>query len=227
MSMCSNECVLFDDRGSSVAVGSRDQVTRFLRHHVEDGMYAVEGADINMTYYPIGGVVYPCGGTRDGMRVPPRSREECVRAFDSATTRTPGTLMTNTDEQARRVSDLHEKGAVCVVVRATGGRGVRHPLRRPRSRRDDPHLPARRGRWPVERAAPGDRRRGDEAPRRVRRAVRGAGAAVSDALRLVATVCRFADLIVYSTQPQPPAGHKRQINRLGVRTSTAQRGGRS
>jgi hypothetical protein len=30
------ECKLMNERGAIVAMGSRDQMTRFLKHHVED-----------------------------------------------------------------------------------------------------------------------------------------------------------------------------------------------
>lgn len=36
-----SECALLNDKGKKVAVGSRNQVVRYLRHHVEDGMFAV------------------------------------------------------------------------------------------------------------------------------------------------------------------------------------------
>ncbi len=35
--MSVNECVLMNDRGRTVAMGSRDQITRCLKHHVDDG----------------------------------------------------------------------------------------------------------------------------------------------------------------------------------------------
>jgi hypothetical protein len=79
-----NECALMNEQGVVVAMGSRDQITRFLKHHVEDGMYAVEEPGIDMTYYRIAGAVFPCGGTRDGVRMPPRNRGEYVRVFGSA-----------------------------------------------------------------------------------------------------------------------------------------------
>ena len=75
------ECKLMNERGATVAMGSRDQMTRFLKRHVEDGMFAIEGPGINMAYYRIDGVVYPCGGTQDGEKMPPRSREECCHIF--------------------------------------------------------------------------------------------------------------------------------------------------
>ena len=81
------ECKLMNEQGATVAMGSRDQMTRFLKHHVEDGMFAIEGPGINMTYYRIEGVVYPCGGTQDGRKMPPRSREECHQVFGSSGSR--------------------------------------------------------------------------------------------------------------------------------------------
>lgn len=75
------ECKLINEQGATVAMGSRDQMTRFLKHHVEDGMFAIEGPGINMTYYRIDGVAFPCGGTQDGVKMPPRSPEECSQLF--------------------------------------------------------------------------------------------------------------------------------------------------
>jgi hypothetical protein len=68
-----NECKLMNEYGKTIAMGSQDQMVRYLKHHVEDGMYAIEGPGIDMTYYRANGIVYPCGGTQDGVEMPPRS----------------------------------------------------------------------------------------------------------------------------------------------------------
>lgn len=72
---------LIDGWGRTVAVGDFGLTVRMLKHHVEDGDYAIEGPDTDATFYRIGGVVYPSGGVIDGLRVTPRSKEECVEAF--------------------------------------------------------------------------------------------------------------------------------------------------
>lgn len=75
------ECKLMDEGGKTIAMGNRDQMTRYLKHHVEDGMYAIAGPGIDMAFYRINGIVYPCGGTLDGKKMPPRSLEECKEVF--------------------------------------------------------------------------------------------------------------------------------------------------
>ncbi len=75
------EHALKDTNGRTVAMGSLQQMTGFLKHHVPDGDYAIEGTGTNATFYRINGVVYPSGGMIAGQRLPPRSREECVETF--------------------------------------------------------------------------------------------------------------------------------------------------
>lgn len=75
------ECKLMNELGKTIAMGSRDLMTSYLKHNVEDGMYAIAGPGIDMTYYRANGTVYPCGGTQDGERMPPRSLEECKKRF--------------------------------------------------------------------------------------------------------------------------------------------------
>jgi hypothetical protein len=65
----------------TIAMGSRDQMVRYLKHHCPDGMYAIEGSGIDMTYYRIEGIVYPCGGKQDGLEMPPRGKDECRQVF--------------------------------------------------------------------------------------------------------------------------------------------------
>ena len=79
--MDASECKLADERNVTVAVGSRDQMSRYMKHHVDDGMYSIKGPGIDMTYYRIDGIVYPSGGSQDGRVVPHRTREECRLAF--------------------------------------------------------------------------------------------------------------------------------------------------
>jgi hypothetical protein len=76
-----NECKLLDEKGKTIAMGSRDLMLRYVKNHVPDGMYAIKGPAIYMTYYRIESIVYPCGGDQDGIHIPPRSREECKRVF--------------------------------------------------------------------------------------------------------------------------------------------------
>lgn len=78
-----NECKLMNEKGKTIAMGSRDLMLRYLKHNAPDGMYAIEGPAINMTYYRIDGTVYPCGGTQDDVDMSPRSREECQQFFGS------------------------------------------------------------------------------------------------------------------------------------------------
>ena len=75
------DCKLMSEQGKTIAMGSRDMIFRYIKHHVADGMYAIEGPDIDMSYYRIEGVIFPCGGTQDGVKMPPRSREECQSVF--------------------------------------------------------------------------------------------------------------------------------------------------
>ena len=75
------DCVLRDETGRVVTVASRDLTLRWLKQECPDGEYSIEGPGIDMTFYRIKGVVYPSGGTFDGEKMPPRSREECVDAF--------------------------------------------------------------------------------------------------------------------------------------------------
>jgi hypothetical protein len=79
--MNASECRLMDERDVTVAVGSRDQMARYMKHHVDDGMYSIKGPGIDMTYYRIDGIVYPSGGSQDGLVVPHSTREECSLAF--------------------------------------------------------------------------------------------------------------------------------------------------
>lgn len=79
--MDASECRLMDERDETVAMGSRDQMVRYLKHHSGDGRYSIKGPGIDMTYYRIDGVVYPSGGSQDGQFVPYRTREECILTF--------------------------------------------------------------------------------------------------------------------------------------------------
>jgi hypothetical protein len=79
--MDASECSLMDERDMTVAMGSRDQMARYMKHHLDDGMYSIKGPGIDMTYYRIDGIVYPSGGSQDGRVVPHRTREECSLAF--------------------------------------------------------------------------------------------------------------------------------------------------
>jgi hypothetical protein len=79
-----NEVRLVDATGLAVAVGTRDQIMSFLKHHSQDGEYAIAGPGIDARLYRVGGVIYPGGGQIDGQTIPPRSREECVAVFGPA-----------------------------------------------------------------------------------------------------------------------------------------------
>jgi len=76
-----SEYKLIDSNGKTIAMGERDLMERFLKHHVADGDYAIEGTGVDMTYYRIDGIVYPSGGTHYGKKMQPRSKEECVAFF--------------------------------------------------------------------------------------------------------------------------------------------------
>jgi hypothetical protein len=70
---CHGQVVTIDD--------NRDFTLKYLKHGCPDGEYSIEGPDIDMTFFRILAIVYPSGGTIDGMRMPPRSRSECVETF--------------------------------------------------------------------------------------------------------------------------------------------------
>ena len=71
-----DECCLTNDKGETIAMGSRDQMLRYAKHHVPDGMYQIVGPAIDMQLYRDDGIVYPCSGTMDGQRLKPLSLEE-------------------------------------------------------------------------------------------------------------------------------------------------------
>jgi hypothetical protein len=75
------ECKLTNERGKAIAMGSRDQMFQYLKHHVGDGIYAIVGPNIDMVYYRDAGIVYPSGGMQDCEKMPPRTLEECKRVF--------------------------------------------------------------------------------------------------------------------------------------------------
>jgi hypothetical protein len=78
----SGGCVLRDHLGRIVAITpTRDLCLRYLKHEVGDGEYSIEGPGIDMTFYRLEGIVYPSGGTIDGAKMPPRSKEECIKVF--------------------------------------------------------------------------------------------------------------------------------------------------
>lgn len=76
-----SDCALRDQAGRVVTFATRDLTLRWLKQECPDGEYSIEGPGIDMTFYRIKGVVYPSGGTIDGEKMPPRSREEFVDAF--------------------------------------------------------------------------------------------------------------------------------------------------
>ena len=81
MSKTETECRLRDDKGRLVTIAPRELALRYLKHELPDGDYSIEGPGIDMVFYRHEGVVYPSGGTIDGKRMPPRSREGCVDTF--------------------------------------------------------------------------------------------------------------------------------------------------
>jgi hypothetical protein len=74
-------CKLTNEQDKTIAMGSRDQMLRYLKHHVDNGIYGIVGPDIDMVYYRDAGIVYPSGGTQDGEKMPPRTLEECKNVF--------------------------------------------------------------------------------------------------------------------------------------------------
>lgn len=79
-----NEYRLLDATGQNVAVGTRDQMMSFLKHHSQDGEYALVGPGIDARFYRVGSVIYPGGGQIDGQTILPRSLDECVAEFGPA-----------------------------------------------------------------------------------------------------------------------------------------------
>ena len=73
-----DDCLLIGRNDHVVTVGSRDFCFRWLKEMCPDGEYIVRGPGIDLSFYRIGGVVYPCGGTVDGNVMPTRSLAECV-----------------------------------------------------------------------------------------------------------------------------------------------------
>lgn len=69
-----------DSNGKRVVIAPREYVFRYLRHHVPDGDYAVEGPGVDATFYRIKGMIYVSSGVIDDVVFPPRSREECLAA---------------------------------------------------------------------------------------------------------------------------------------------------
>jgi hypothetical protein len=75
---------LRNDKGEILTIASQDLVQRFLKHHCPDGNYTIEGPDTDLILHRINGMVYPAGGTLNGQKVPPRSRQECVVEFGTS-----------------------------------------------------------------------------------------------------------------------------------------------
>ena len=54
-----NDYKLFNNNGTTIAMGSRDQVFRFVKHHVPDGRYRIVGPEIKLHVVREKGIVGP------------------------------------------------------------------------------------------------------------------------------------------------------------------------
>lgn len=75
------ECQARDASGRTVGQAPRELLLRYLKHHLPDGDYRVDGPGIDVRFYRIKGVLYPYGGVIDGTAFPTLSRDECVAFF--------------------------------------------------------------------------------------------------------------------------------------------------
>ena len=54
-----DEYKLLDSSGNTIAMGNRDQVFRFVKHHVPDGRYRIVGPEIKLHVVREKGIVGP------------------------------------------------------------------------------------------------------------------------------------------------------------------------
>ena len=57
--MKTNEYSLLDHQGKTIAMGTRDQMFSYVKHHVSDGRYRIVGPDLRLHCLRENGVVEP------------------------------------------------------------------------------------------------------------------------------------------------------------------------